>query len=138
MVRSVFGTKKIKIVSEGLITAEEIEARRLIVTHYHAIASKAAILKPSELNVPKDAFQEKFGENWDEVIADNRLFNAMDACKELNMSAEELNTIWATAKKEGDLVKFGGGFYCGLLKVEGKPKIYTINGFYMVMRAKFT
>lgn len=36
------------------------------------------------------------------------------------------------------MVKFGGGFYCGLLEVEGKEPIYAFNGFFMSMRTKFT
>ena len=39
----------------------------------------------------------------------------MGACKKLNISADELNTLWGKAKKAGNLVKFGGGFYCGLI-----------------------
>jgi hypothetical protein len=35
-------------------------------------------------------------------------------------------------------VKFGGGFYCGLLEVAGKDPIYVINGFFMTMRAEYT
>jgi hypothetical protein len=38
---------------------------------------------------------------------------------------------------EGKLVKFGGGFYCGLVEVNGKS-IYVFNGFFMSMRSKFT
>merc|ERR1712167_132128 len=35
-------------------------------------------------------------------------------------------------------IKFGGGFYCGLVEIEGKPSIYAFNGFFMSMRNKFT
>jgi hypothetical protein len=35
--------------------------------------------------------------------------------------------------KEKNLVKFGGGFYCGL--IDG---LYVFNGFFMSMRSKFT
>jgi hypothetical protein len=34
-------------------------------------------------------------------------------------------------------VKFGGGFYCGKIEIEGKEPIYAFNGFFMAMRAKF-
>lgn len=41
-------------------------------------------------------------------------------------------------KKEKKLIKFGGGFYCGLIDtVPNKPAIYVFNGFYMAMRNKF-
>ena len=45
------------------------------------------------------------------------VFNAIDACAKLGINSSELDTIWGKAKKAGDLVKFGGGFYCGFLKV---------------------
>jgi len=38
----------------------------------------------------------------------------------------------------GKLVKFGGGFYCGLVEIEGKEPVYIFNGFFMAMRSKFT
>merc|ERR1719187_3003773 len=46
---------------------------------------------------------------------------------------DQLGAKWGTLKKEVNLLKFGGGFYCG--KVDG---IYIINGFYMDMRKAFT
>merc|ERR1719277_1866625 len=62
----------------------------------------------------------------------------MDACKELGIDANGLNAAWAAAKKADKLVKFGGGFYCGLVALEGKKPIYVFNGFFMSMRSKFT
>lgn len=35
------------------------------------------------------------------------------------------------------MVKFGGGFYCGLVEAEGKEPIYVMNGFFMSMRQNF-
>lgn len=37
----------------------------------------------------------------------------------------------------GNLVKLGGGFYCGLVNMNGKSK-YVLNAFFMDMRNKFT
>jgi hypothetical protein len=34
-------------------------------------------------------------------------------------------------------VKFGGGFYCGLVSVPEHKPIYVFNAFFMSMRAKF-
>ena len=42
------------------------------------------------------------------------------------------------AKSAGQVVKFGGGFYCGKLAIESKEPIYCFNAFFMTMRAKFT
>jgi len=45
--------------------------------------------------------------------------------------------MWAGAKKSGDLVKFGGGFYCAKLEKEGKGVYYVFNGFFMTMRSTY-
>merc|ERR1712039_439112 len=51
----------------------------------------------------------------------------------LGLMFDELGAKWGTLKKEVNLLKFGGGFYCG--EVDG---IFVINGFYMDMRKAFT
>merc|ERR1712167_531773 len=89
---NVLTKNNIKILEQGEIKSEEIDSKKLIDQHYYAIASKATILKPNQLNVPEDKFKEKFGL----------------------------------------------GFYCGLVEIEGKPSIYAFNGFFISMRNKFT
>lgn len=143
MVREGLEAKGIKVLSEGDLTSKEIDEQKLIDQHYYAIASKATILKPAQLNVPKDKFQEKFGLDWDAALADGKVFNAMDACKELGVDASQLNKLWADSKTGGKMIKFGGGFYCGKIETAGgwgKPKkeIYVFNGFFMSMRSAFT
>jgi len=126
------------IVKEGTITSKEIDEKQLIDNHYYAIASKATILKPDALNVPKKMFTEKFGGDWDEQLKSGKIFNAKDACSHLGITSDELNTEWAKSKKAGKLVKFGGGFYCGLVDtLPGKDPIYVMNGFFMSMRQNF-
>lgn len=133
-----FAKKNIKVLSEGQIEAKEIDEKQLIDNHYYAIASKATILKPSELNVPKKMFSDKFGLDWDETLAKGNIVNATDACTKFGVDSEGLNTHWAKSKKAGKLVKFGGGFYCGLVdSVEGKSPLYVMNGFFMSMRQNF-
>jgi len=128
----------INILTEGDLTSDVIDKKKLIDQHYYAIASKATILKPNELNVPKDKFKEQFGLEWDEALSQGVVYNAMDACSHLGVDAEKLSEIWGKAKKDGQLVKFGGGFYCGKVTMEGKDPIYVFNGFFMSMRAAFT
>jgi nucleosome binding factor SPN SPT16 subunit len=113
-------SKDIKILEEGTITGKEIDEKKLIDNHYYSIASKATILKPSELNVPQDKFKEKFSEDWEECLKAGKVMNAMDACAKLELSPTELDTNWAAAKAGGRLVKFGGGFYCGKVECEGE------------------
>jgi len=135
--------KGITILSQGEISSEEIDSKKLIDQHYYAIASKATILKPSELNVPEDKFKDKFGLEWKDALASGTVFNAMDACEKLGLDAAGIDAVWGKAKKADKLIKFGGGFYCGLLDTscglsEGQEPIYVFNAFFMSMRSKFT
>eukprot|EP00440_Ansanella_granifera_P012753 gb/GFBE01013854.1/.p1 GENE.gb/GFBE01013854.1/~~gb/GFBE01013854.1/.p1 ORF type:complete len:321 (+),score=123.31 gb/GFBE01013854.1/:1-963(+) len=128
----------IRILKEGSLSGEVIDEKKLIDQHYYAIASKATILKPNELNVPADKFKDQFGLTWEDALASGKVFNAMDGCKHLGIDADQLDAAWAKAKAAKKLVKFGGGFYCGLVEIEGKEPVYIFNGFFMSMRSKFT
>lgn len=101
-----------EILSEHDIDAETIDKKRLIDHHYYSIASKATILPASDIPVPTDRFLSEFGESWETVVREKRAVNAKDACEKFNCTGDELNEAWAQAKK---VVKFGGGFYCGLV-----------------------
>jgi nucleoside diphosphate kinase len=129
--------KGFDVLSEGEIKAEDINSKKLIDNHYYAIASKATILKPNELNVPEDKFEEKFGLSWADALAGGRVFNALDACEDLGINAEEMDKQWGIHKKADKLIKFGGGFYCGHIEIEGKEPCYVFNGFFMQMREKY-
>lgn len=124
------------IASEGSIAAEEIDRDQLIDTHYGAIAAKAVKQKPDELTVQAKAqeeFKTLFNISWDDALKQGLVFNALDGAKKLAVSTEQLGTMYDSLKKGVDIIKFGGGFYCG--RVNG---IFVINGFYMNMRSKFT
>merc|ERR1712224_246432 len=138
LVKAGLEAKGITIRKEGSIKGEVIDKKKLIDQHYYAIASKATILKPDQLNVPEDKFQAQFGLSWKDALASGKVFNAMDGCKELGLDADGLDKEWAKCKAAKKLVKFGGGFYCGLIEVEGKTPLYAFNGFFMAMRSKFT
>merc|ERR1719272_468824 len=112
LVKAKFGEVGVSILSEGDIDGATIDEKQYIDQHYYAIASKATILKPSELNVPKPKFAEVFGEEWDTVLAEGRVLNALDACKHLEVDAEQIEKAWGEAKASKRIVKFGGGFYC--------------------------
>jgi len=123
----------ITILEEGDFTGPQIDEGKLIDQHYYAIASKATLLKPEQIPVPADKFESNFGLSWAEALAQGRVFNALDAAKELNVDANGLDRLWAGSKK----VKFGGGFYCGEITREGLPSLFTFNAFFMEMREKF-
>merc|ERR1712232_185429 len=129
--------KSIKIIKEGEILAADIDKKQLIDKHYYAIASKATLLTPDKLNVPNDKFKVQFGLEWDDVLKDGKALNAKDACEKFGIDADELDKMWAQCKKDGNLVKLGGGFYCGKMEKDGKGPYYVFNGFFMTMRAGF-
>ena len=125
LVQKTLGAKGISIQKEGEITAAEIDKGMLIDTHYYAIASKATLLQPKDMNVPEGKFDAEFGAgSWKKALADGVVYNALDACKVLGVDASGLDALWPSAKK----VKLGGGFYCGLIAVPGKTPIYVMNG----------
>jgi len=37
-------------------------------------------------------------------------------------------------RQNAKVVKFGGGFYCGLVSVKDQTPLYVFNAFFMVMR----
>lgn len=132
-----FKSVGIKIVSEGDMDGPTIDAKKYIDQHYYAIASKATLLKPSELNVPKEKFSAQFSEEWDAALEAGRLVNAMDALEKFGVDVPTLNAAWVEAQAAKKLVKLGGGFYCGLVTV-GEQQLYVLNAFFMTMRQKFT
>eukprot|EP00397_Hematodinium_sp_SG-2012_P020628 GEMP01021265.1.p1 GENE.GEMP01021265.1~~GEMP01021265.1.p1 ORF type:complete len:443 (+),score=126.96 GEMP01021265.1:108-1436(+) len=127
----------IAILKEGSIAAEDIDKKKLIDQHYYAIASKATLLKPTQLKVPKDKFKEFFGIEWDQANKEGKVFNAADACEKLGVDAEALVKLWREAEGRKNMIKFGGGFYCGKLEPAGEDPIYVFNGFFMSMRSAF-
>ena len=99
-----FADCEIGILKEGEITGEEIDEKQYIDQHYYAIASKATILTPDQLNVPKDKFSSTFGEEWDAVLSEGRVLNALDACAKLGVDGKALDEMWGAAKKAGKKV----------------------------------
>lgn len=132
LVKEKFAERGIRIVAEGQIDAETIDKDKLIDQHYYAIASKATLVKPKDMPVPADTFEEKFGISWESALADDLAFNAIDAADKLGVDVAGLDKVWQEAKEAGLLVKFGGGFYCGKV-----GDIYVFNGFFMTMRSNF-
>ena len=127
LVSATLKAKGIAIKSEGELTAKAIDEGMLIDQHYYAIASKATLLKPTAMPVPKDKFKAEFGVAFDDAVKEGIVFNAIDACKYLGVDALGLDAKWGPSKK----AKFGGGFYCAEIApgIPGKAqKIYVFNG----------
>jgi len=138
VVKQTLQSRGLTVLDEGLITGPEIEKKQLIDNHYYAIASKATLLSPDQLNVPEEKFKKKFGLEWSDALKKGVVFNAKQACEKHGLTPDQLNTEWAKAKKAEKLVKFGGGFYCGKIDtIPGKEPMYVFNGFFMTMRQGF-
>jgi len=136
LLEETFASAGIRITDKGEMAAETIDKNMHIDTHYGAIASKAVKLKPSELVVPdkgKADFEKMFGEKWDDVVKAGKVYNAKDGAEKLGVDGAGLSEKWGKLTRGKDLIKFGGGFYCG--KVDGT---YIMNGFYMAMRSAYT
>ena len=134
-VRDKLMSSGIEILSETDISGETIDEKKLIDQHYYAIASKATIVPAEKIPVPAEKFEAEFGESWETVLNENRAANALDACKRFGCTANELDAAWGKAKK---IVKFGGGFYCGLMSLDNEVgELYVFNAFFMSMRSKF-
>lgn len=125
------------ITFEGDISGVEIDEKKLIDNHYYAIASKATILKPKDLAVPADKFEEFFGQSWAEALEQEKVFNAIDACSKFECDAAQLERAWRQCEPNKKVIKFGGGFYCGLVEMDGKEPLYVFNAFFMAMRSQF-
>ena len=125
------------MVQEGDIDGPKIDAEKLIDNHYYSIASKATIKTGSSIPVPVDKFKAFFQEDWENVCSSGRAYNALEACKLLQLDADELTKVWREAETENKSIKFGGGFYCAALDGPSGEKIYVFNGFFMAMRSKF-
>lgn len=87
-----------------------------------------------DIPVPTKRFQHEFGESWEVALRENRVCNALEACEAFSCTADELHEAWK--RDDTKVVKFGGGFYCGLISMKGKRR-YVFNGFFMSMRSKF-
>lgn len=129
--------KGLSILEQGNISGVDIDAKKLIDNHYYAIASKATLLTPDQLPVPAEKFKDFFNEDWATVLSEGRAMNATDACTKLECNSDELEVLWRACEPAGKVVKFGGGFYCGLLQKEGFDPIYSFNCFFTAMRSKF-
>lgn len=131
----------VSIVAEGEIDAATIDKQHYIDTHYGAIANRAVRSQPSELNVPPAAqtkFEEAFGLKWPQALESGLVLNATDSAARLGVDANGLETAWRLLEKDNLTVKFGGGFYCGRLKDGSGVDFYSINAFYLNMRAVYT
>mmetsp|Transcript_19883 Transcript_19883/g.50634 ORF Transcript_19883/g.50634 Transcript_19883/m.50634 type:complete len:532 (+) Transcript_19883:66-1661(+) len=135
-VKERLASEKISVVSEGEVAAEDIDSKKLVDTHYGAIAAKAMRIEPAALEVQEAAkgkFKDMFGKTWEEAVQSGVLVNAAQALDKLKISDQVLGEKYAALKLGETMVKLGGGFYVGSV-----DNLLVVNGFYMRMRCKFT
>jgi len=132
LVSKEFAERGVRVLAEGEVSAERVDADGLVDRHYYAIASKATLIEAEALNVPEDKFRKAYGVEWADVAASGRAMNARKACETWKMSTSALDAVWQQAKQDGKMCKLGGGFYCAKIR-----DCYVFNAFYMTMRSKF-
>ena len=118
LVKKTLEDKGFTIKKEGELDGPTIGDKKLIDNHYYAIANKASLTLPKDLNPPEEKqaeFNTKFGISWPDALAQDKVFNALDACTKMGLTGDQMDTAWGKAKKAGSLVKFGGGFYAGFV-----------------------
>jgi len=116
LVKASLAAKGIKIISEGSLDSKTIDEKKLIDQHYYSIANKATLTLPKDLNPPAaktKKFAEMFKITWEDALAKGYVYNAADACKKLKIDGVAMDNLFFKAKKGGNSIKFGGGFYCG-------------------------
>ena len=126
--------KGIRVVDSGELSGSDM--KNIIDRHYGTLAERAMSVKPSALPpIPEKAlaaFQEKFGEEWRDAVANGRVKNLADAVSSgvfgTGASAAEIETQW----RAGPYAKLFPGTYVACVN-----NVYVINGFYLSMREKF-
>lgn len=88
------------------------------------------------MSVPVDKFKASFGVEWGDVLKDGKALNALAALEKFGVDADGLEQMLRETSKD-NVVKFGGGFYCGKLEKGGIGPYYVFNAFFMKMRSSF-
>ena len=74
-----------------------------------------------------------FGISWEDALKSGKVLNAKEACAKFGVDGNEMENMWGKLDKSKEMIKFGGGFYCGKV-----GDVFVINGFYMSMRSAYT
>ena len=125
---------KISRLSEGVITGAEIRAGDLVDKHYAVNACVGTVRDPAELDIGdggRAAFAEYFKEDWDRVIASNRMVSGLVLQEKLGGSAEKADEAWNAASRR---TKVAGGHYVAYSE---DMDLYILNGFYPVVRERY-
>mmetsp|Transcript_6202 Transcript_6202/g.7815 ORF Transcript_6202/g.7815 Transcript_6202/m.7815 type:complete len:351 (+) Transcript_6202:167-1219(+) len=128
----------ITIVKENVKNGERLG--KSIDQHYTSLHKPAMVTRPQDLMVTPEAkkkFKKKFGEDWDTVIDNHRVVNAVDFSDLYNYV--KIGKEWDGEETVKTVVAPGAV----VAKLKGaddkhdKDHHYIVNGFYLDMRNKF-
>ena len=103
-----FQAKDIAIKNEGSIEAGEIDELMLVGRHY-SIVSKAALEKPTKLNILLHKIKEFFGVDGDEAVKVGKIFDAKDACEKLQIDEDAMDERRETCQEAHPRCNLGQG-----------------------------
>ena len=108
--------------------------------HYQSI-SKFATMPIADIKIQNSAFKVHFGEQFERVVREKRIFNAESALVGCSCTPERLKCLWNDAKSTGNVKEFktrssSESFECAKIVIEGKT-VYVINGYYLALREDY-
>merc|ERR1711924_202349 len=106
LVKKTFEDKGFTIKKEGELDGPTIGDKKLIDNHYYAIANKASLTLPKDLNPPEEKqaeFNTKFGISWPAALAQDKVFNALDACTKMGLTGDQMDTRGARPRRPAAL-----------------------------------
>jgi len=97
--------------------------------------------------VDRDMFFQAFGERYDDVLGEGRVGKAVEGCDHFGCGEEELMKLWRDTEGRGNVIKLGGGFYCGKFPPNyntpqtqnpSQKPYYILNAFFLSMKSQYT
>ena len=133
-----------RIVLEYDINSEKNKNGVLIDKQYNTLARYAAGVRgvlSAKSKIKAGKFKKTFGENLEKVLAEKRIYNALEALSACACTPALLHELWVQAenfepRSMKKVAMFGKDYYCANLLIHGK-NVYVINGFYMAMREPY-
>lgn len=127
-----FNELSIKILTRGVLTAEQLESDKIIDSHYGYIATVAMEIIPSTIEIgqaKQQEFASSFGTEWKDAAT--KMMTNPGAMQSLNIGPTELEQKW----RAGKTIKIAPSTY--ISQLDGGDGIFTVNGFYPAMRHQF-
>ena len=128
-------TSGIRVIRDGIVTAERMAAEQLIDRHYAINARAATCTDPASLKLGPTAratFARLFGCDWQAACDAGRLCGATTMQQKLGgISGEQLAALWSASGSQ----KVTGGLYVAYF---AQQDCFVFNGFYPALRDNYT